>query len=143
VRQEARAAVEHRWQARGEGALQRRGHVLGALDRRAIVAEAARAGRIVVVGERGAKFKVELVALAGADDAPRRVVVPAYLGRCRWSGLPSVAVDPKHACSRSKTSAMEAIREFDLEDFPMTVAVECRGISIHRFAVTQATVHGD
>ena len=37
---------------------------------------------------------------------------------------------------------MEAIREFELEDFPVTVAVDARGISIHRFAVTQAAVAG-
>lgn len=38
---------------------------------------------------------------------------------------------------------MEAIREFELEDFPVTVAVDSRGISIHRFAVTHAAMAGD
>jgi fumarate hydratase class I len=37
---------------------------------------------------------------------------------------------------------MEAIREFELEDFPVTVAVDARGISIHRFAVAKAAVAG-
>ncbi len=32
---------------------------------------------------------------------------------------------------------MEAIREFELEDFPVTVAVDCRGKTIHRFALVQ------
>jgi len=30
---------------------------------------------------------------------------------------------------------MEAIREFDLVDFPVTVAVDSRGRSIHRFNI--------
>jgi fumarate hydratase class I len=33
---------------------------------------------------------------------------------------------------------MEAIREFDLVDFPVTVAVDARGRSIHRFGVASA-----
>jgi fumarate hydratase class I len=32
---------------------------------------------------------------------------------------------------------MEAIREFELEDFPVTVAVDSRGATIHRFAAIQ------
>jgi fumarate hydratase class I len=31
---------------------------------------------------------------------------------------------------------MEAIHEFELADFPVTVAVDSRGISIHRVAAT-------
>ncbi len=32
---------------------------------------------------------------------------------------------------------MEAIHEFELADFPVTVAVDSGGTSIHRFAVTE------
>lgn len=38
---------------------------------------------------------------------------------------------------------MEAIREFELEDFPVTVAVDSRGTTIHRFAVIQDGAPGD
>jgi fumarate hydratase, class I len=38
---------------------------------------------------------------------------------------------------------MEAIREFELEDFPVTVAVDSCGISIHRFAVAQVAAPGN
>lgn len=38
---------------------------------------------------------------------------------------------------------MEAIREFELDDFPVTVAVDSRGTTIHRFAVTPIVVAGD
>jgi fumarate hydratase, class I len=37
---------------------------------------------------------------------------------------------------------MEAIREFELEDFPVTVAVDVRGTTIHRFAVAPELVLG-
>jgi fumarate hydratase class I len=38
---------------------------------------------------------------------------------------------------------MEAIHEFELADFPVTVAVDSRGTSIHRFAATQVAASGD
>jgi fumarate hydratase class I len=36
---------------------------------------------------------------------------------------------------------MEAIHEFELEDFPVTVAVDSRGVSIHRFVETKFDPH--
>ena len=65
MRHELRAAVDHRRQARGDRALDRRGDFVGVSDCLAVATEAAGDGRIVGVLEAGGELEVELLALAG------------------------------------------------------------------------------
>ena len=80
-------------------------------------------GLFAMVGkaERGAgRDRIDQEAPGGVPDRRRR------------RGLPGVEGDPRaRACVAFADLGMEAIYEFEVEDMPVTVAVDSRGDSVH------------